>query len=212
MVFFFSVSRSHNLNNTRQEPEASLSELRKIKELFLNNSEIEIRVDLATVFGCPFEGKIEKGIIMDYVEQVASLGISEITLCDTVGFGNPRQVEEIASACLLHFPEVRFGAHFHNTRGLGIANVLTAYRAGICRFDASIGGLGGCPFAPGASGNTATEEVVFLFNEMGIDTGIEIKPLLDTALYLNIILPELKFTGALMQAGLPDPSGKICRS
>ncbi len=204
--FFFSVSRSHNLNNVRQTPEESLAALKAIRAELLPGV-TGIRVDLATAFGCPFEGPVPLGDLLGAVEAAVSLGIGEITLCDTVGFGNPRLVEEVTRACRERFPEATFGMHFHNTRGLGIANTLAAYQQGIRIFDAALGGLGGCPFAPGASGNTATEETLFLFHEMGVETGVAIAPLLETAHYLQGILPDVALPSALLRAGLPRRAG-----
>lgn len=204
LVFFFSVSRSHNLNNVRRTPEESLDALRTIHRE-LSPDGIEIRVDLATAFGCPFEGCIPVGDVLRTVESTANLDIREITLCDTVGFGNPRLVEETIRACVERFPDVSFGMHFHNTRGLGLANTLTAYHAGIRIFDTSLGGLGGCPFAPGASGNTATEDTVFLFEEMGVHTGVNLPALLEAARRLRELLPGTPLTSALSRSGLPRP-------
>jgi hydroxymethylglutaryl-CoA lyase len=147
--FFFSVSRSHNLNNVRQTPEESLAALRLVLGEFDQAPGLSFRVNLATVFGCPFEGYLETAAILEHVEKTARLGIRVITLCDTVGWGYPAQVEAILKACLAAFPEVAFGVHLHNTRGLGLANALKAWETGIRVFDSALGGLGGCPFAPG---------------------------------------------------------------
>ena len=205
LVFFFSVSRAHNLHNVRQTPEESIESLKAIKRELLFNSDVDISVALATVFGCPFALHVKVEDILRYVEKVAAIGIGRVTLCDTVGFGNPRQVEEITSACMENFPEIHFGVPFHNTRGLGLANTLKAYETGIRYFESSIGGLGGCPFAPGASGNVATEDIVFMFREMDVETGINCKNLLDVTQYLRGILPCVPLTGALSYAGLPRP-------
>lgn len=203
IVFFFSVSRSHNLNNVRQTPEESLSALKSIMDECIKGSEISVNVALATVFGCPFEGVIAKNVIEGYVEKVAMQGVREITLCDTVGVGNPRQVEDITASCMQRFPEIAFGVHFHNTRGQGLANALRAYDVGIRSFDAAIGGLGGCPFAPGASGNVATEDIAFMFGEMGLKTGIDMDRLMETSRFLQSVLPHLSLKSAVSQAGLP---------
>ena len=205
LVFFFSVSRSHNLNNVRRTPEESFSALREIWNE-IHPGGIHLRVDLATAFGCPFEGRIATEAVLRSVEKTANLGIREMTLCDTVGFGNPRLVEEIARACLERFPEMDFGMHFHNTRGLGLANTFAAYQTGIRIFDTALGGLGGCPFAPGASGNTATEDTVFLFEEMGIGTGADLPALLAASRHLEETLIDNPLTSALSRAGLPRPA------
>jgi hydroxymethylglutaryl-CoA lyase len=201
--FFFSVSRSHNLNNVRQTPQESLACLKKIRDELLSGTDVTVRVDLAVAFGCPFEGTIKTDVIIDYLKQVVSLGFREVTLCDTVGFGHPGLVESVIAACRKHFPEVALGVHLHNTRGLALANTLRAYDMGIRSFDAAIGGLGGCPFAPGASGNVATEDVVFMFEAMGLATGIDLPALLRTSQYLQDLLPDTPMASALFQAGLP---------
>jgi len=173
---------------------------------------MEIQLDLATTFGCPFEIKVKEEDVLCFVERAGAIGIRRITLCDTVGFANPRQVEQITHKCMEKFPEVTFGVHFHNTRGLGLANALAAYETGIRFFDSSVGGLGGCPFAPGASGNVATEDIVFMFNQMGVVTGVDIQCLLRASQYLKGILPQVALTSALFNAGLPGPAGMSDRN
>ena len=204
LIFFFSVSREHNYCNVRQSPQESLKELQRICRSYLPDPSITLRVDLATAFGCSFSGNISTTAVLRMVEKAAACGIKEITLCDTVGFGNPRMVEEKFSACRLRFPHINFGAHFHNTRGLALANTLRAYEIGIRTFDSAVGGLGGCPSAPGSSGNVATEDMVFMFEEMGIKTGVDLKKLLDVCSFLNKTLPQAKLASSLYQAGLPN--------
>jgi hydroxymethylglutaryl-CoA lyase len=204
LIFFFSVSREHNCCNVKQTPQESLKELQRICRSYLPNPSITLRVDLATAFGCPFSGNITTTAVLRMVEKAAACGIKEITLCDTVGFGNPRMVEEKFSACRLRFPHINFGAHFHNTHGLALANTLRAYEIGIRSFDSAVGGLGGCPYAPGSSGNVATEDMVFMFEEMGIKTGVDLKKLLDVCSFLNKTLPQAKLASSLYQAGLPN--------
>jgi hydroxymethylglutaryl-CoA lyase len=212
LIFVISVSRSHNLNNVRLTPDESFEELKKIKEMDSAYSGMEIQLDLATTFGCPFEMKVKEEDVLRFVERGGAEGIRKITLCDTVGFANPRQVEQITHRCLETFPEITFGVHFHNTRGLGLANALAAYETGIRFFDSSVGGLGGCPFAPGASGNVATEDIVFMFNEMGVETGVDIQCLLKASQYLKEILPNVALTSALFNAGLPGQVGLLDRN
>ncbi len=212
LIFFFSLSESHNLNNVRQTKEASLQGLEVIRKDLAAGVPAELCIALATVFGCPFEGYMTTDHILKDIDKIVNMGIRDITLCDTVGFANPRQVEEIMVACGKEFPEATFAVHFHNTRGLGLANALRAYDVGIRRFDAAIGGLGGCPFAPGASGNIATEDLVFMFNEMGIPTGIDLDALLTVSDYVREILPGTTMSSAVYRAGLPqaDASGREC--
>jgi hydroxymethylglutaryl-CoA lyase len=207
LIFVFSVSRSHNLNNVKLTPEESFEELKKIMELGSAYPRMEIRLDLATTFGCPFEIKVKKEDVWHYVEKAGAIGLRKITLCDTVGFGNPKQVKEITRTCMEKFPGITFGVHFHNTRDLGLANSLAAFETGIRFFDSSIGGLGGCPFAPGASGNVATEDLVFMFNEMGVETGVNLHCLLEVSQFLKEMKANLTLTSALLKAGLPGQVG-----
>lgn len=204
LVFFYSVSESHNQNNVNQSREESLRGLKAITDEFSKEPGVEITVALATVFGCPFEGYLPLGEIAKYIEKTADLGIKEITLCDTVGYAHPALVEEILSLCFHRFPTIEFALHLHNTRGLGLANALKAYEMGIRRFDAALGGLGGCPFAPGATGNIATEDLVFMFNSMGYKTGIDLSALLKTTTYLQESIPGIVIASAVYQAGLPE--------
>jgi len=206
LIYFYSVTESHNLSNVRQSREESREGLKAIRDELASAANIELAVALATVFGCPFEGFPTTDAVLREVEQIATLDITEITLCDTVGFGNPRQVEEVLTACRRSFPELVFAAHFHNTRGLGLANALRAYDIGIRRFDAALGGLGGCPFAPGASGNIATEDLAFMFAGMGIATGIDLPALLEATRLLERLLPGVALSGSLYRAGLPKAS------
>jgi hydroxymethylglutaryl-CoA lyase len=185
LVFFFSVSRAHNLANVRQTPEESLAALAAICAEVLPDSGAALRVDLATAFGCPFEGRIAAETVLAYVRRLAEAGVGEITLCDTIGVGTPRQTEALARACREAFPEVAFGMHFHDTRGLALANTLKAWEAGIRAFDGALGGLGGCPFAPGAPGNVATEDLVSLFSDRGVETGVSLGALLAAGAFLR---------------------------
>lgn len=208
LIFFFSVSSKHNRRNTGQTPQQSLKELQRICLSYQSDPSMKLRVDLATAFGCPFAGDITTAAVLRTVEKVAACGIQKVTLCDTIGFGNPGMVEEKFGACIRLFPGINFGAHFHNTRGLALANALRAYQTGVRCFDGAAGGLGGCPYAPGSSGNAATEEMVFMFEGMGIKTGVDLKKLLDVCSFLHETLPKAKLASSLYQAGLPNIFGK----
>ncbi len=203
LIFFFSISRTHNLNNVQQTTEASMEALASIMDAFSSRPDVSVCVALATVFGCPFEGFFPTDVVLRHVAAVAGTGVAEVTLCDTVGFGNPAQVGEITRACMAEFPNLAFGVHLHNTRGLGLANALKAYETGIRIFDAAVGGLGGCPFAPGASGNIATEDLVFMFSQMGVETGVHLEELLRTAQFLQDVIPGTPLASAMFRAGLP---------
>lgn len=203
ICFVFSVSQAHNRNNVGKTPEESLIELKKVIHLLKQTPEIEINVDLSTAFGCPYTLQVPRETVIHYVKKVWGYGIRQITLCDTVGFANPVQVAKLVSTCYQRFPEGVFRCHFHNTRGLGLANCLAAYMNGIRSFDSSIGGLGGCPYAPGATGNISTEDLVFMFNEMGVQTGINLEKLFESTSYLTQILPGVALHSHLFRAKQP---------
>jgi len=210
LSFVFSATEAHNRRNVNKTIGESLAELAAIMDLTANHGEARITVDLATSFGCPYEGRVPADQVLHHVEQAYKLGVRRIKLCDTVGYGSPRQVADIVTRCRASFPEATFSCHFHNTRGLGLANSLAAAGAGILSFDASVGGLGGCPFAPGATGNVATEDLAFMLSEMGIETGVDLPLLLETAGYLRKILPAVALESSLLRAGLPGANAAFC--
>lgn len=172
-----SASQSHNRANMRMDCEQSLAAFAEItahtrdKGVLLNGT-------VATAFGCPFEGAVSEDRVLGLVEQFLEMGITGITLADTTGMAQPRQVARLVRLVRARLPMSTLTLHFHNTRGLGLVNVLAAYEAGALRFDAALGGLGGCPFAPGASGNICTEDLVNMCHEMGIETGIDLPRLI----------------------------------
>ncbi|MDQ0151538.1 hydroxymethylglutaryl-CoA lyase [Moryella indoligenes] len=166
-----SLSTSHNKANINRTHDESFDELEKIKKEF---PMLEVCLDVATAFGCPFEGKYyDVKPLLAFEKRAYDLGIRTMTLCDTVGMADPRQVREFVTASKETFPDVRFEIHIHDTRGMGVVNTLAGIEAGADGVQSTLGGLGGCPFAPGASGNTATEDLVLMLNEMGYDTGID---------------------------------------
>lgn len=194
-----SASDSHGLANLRMTPEQSLEQFAAILEV-TQGSGVFINASLSTTFGCPFEGEVPEARVLELVENLIALGIQGITLCDTTGMANPAQVKRLCDAVLKRWPETPFTLHFHNTRGMGLANALAAWQAGITRFDAALGGLGGCPFAPGATGNVCTEDLVHMFEAMGVDTGVDLDALLEVA----ATLPELidhEVPGQVVKAG-----------
>ncbi|MDR3259089.1 MAG: hydroxymethylglutaryl-CoA lyase [Fusobacteriaceae bacterium] len=175
-----SLSQSHNKANINRTHEESLDELKKIKE---NYPSLEVIVDVATTFGCPFEGKFSIDQILNFIKRLYQLGIRTFNLCDTVGVANPDQTKDIIKAVKEVFVDCNFQAHFHDTRNNGIVNSIAAIECGIYDIQTTLGGLGGCPFAPGASGNTATEDLAYLLNDMGYSTGIDIKELIVLSKY-----------------------------
>ncbi|UVM70648.1 hydroxymethylglutaryl-CoA lyase [Pseudomonas alvandae] len=181
-----SASQSHNRANMRMTREQSLAAFADVVSL-VSNSGVSLNGSVATTFGCPFEGPVDEDVVMRLVDAYQTFGMQGVTLADTTGMANPRQVYRLVRRVLERLPASALTLHFHNTRGLGLCNVLAAYEAGARRFDASLGGLGGCPFAPGASGNICTEDLVNLCEEIGIDTGIDLPHLLK----LSRTLPSL---------------------
>lgn len=181
LVFVLSVSESHNRNNVRRTPNESAEEYARL--LAAIPSDIEIRLDLATSFDCPFEGRIPVAKTLKLLERLVALKEdAEICFCDTTGRADPAHVEELFVAAKKLLPDVKVWAlHAHDTYGLGLANVHAAWRTGVRVFDASFAGLGGCPFAPGATGNVATEDLVWMFHRMGVATGIDIDALVSVA-------------------------------
>lgn len=171
------ASDSFNLKNVKMTREQSIESFETVIKK-AKDQDIFIRYNIATSFWCPFEGKVDSRLVLDIVEKAGQLGVDEIVLCDTIGRANPIQVFELYEKALSLKTRAAVTAHFHDTYGMALANVTAALEAGVTRFDASIGGLGGCPFAPGAAGNAATEDIVFMLHEMGIETGIDVNQLL----------------------------------
>lgn len=174
-----SASESHNRANLRMGCEASLQQFTQI--FAAARGRVQVNASLSTAFGCPFEGPVPSSRVAGLVERFAELGIRRVTLCDTTGMANPTQVADLCGEIISRWPDLEFTAHFHNTRGMGLANALAALDSGIVRFDASLAGLGGCPYAPGASGNVCTEDLVHMFETMGHDTGVALDALLAVA-------------------------------
>ena len=142
---------------------------------------IRVRANVSTIFGDPFDGRPDPEQILHVVSRVAESGIEDITLSDTIGIANPRQVFDVFTMVQDSLPDTKFAAHFHDTRGLALANVVAALEAGITTFDSSIGGLGGSPYAPNAGGNVATEDLVYMLSEMGLETGVDLDLLMDAS-------------------------------
>lgn len=175
-----SVSETHNLANLRMTREQSFAALAQVIAL-AQSAQVAVNVSLSCVFGCPMEGDVAETEVFDYVQRFAQLGVGGVTLCDTTGMAHPAQVAGLVSAVRLRWSALQTTLHFHNTRGMGLANVLASIDAGADRFDASLGGLGGCPYAPGASGNVCSEEIVHALQCMGYDTGVDLSALVAAA-------------------------------
>lgn len=194
-----SVSATHNLANLRMTQAQSLSQLQDVIALATQRG-VPVNVSLSCVFGCPMEGEIAAEAVLGWVARFAELGVHGITLCDTTGMAYPTQVAALCERFGRSLPQAGLTIHLHNTRGMGLANALAAWQAGVTRFDAAAGGLGGCPFAPGASGNVSTEELVHMFDAMGVDTGVDLARLLDVVAGLPALV-QRDTASQLLRAG-----------
>lgn len=181
LVYVISASDAHNRSNVRRDTDASIREYGEaVRDL---PAETRLRLNLATAFDCPFDGRMDEAFVLDRLGRMLDHRAEvEVGLCDTTGRADPDHVAGLAAACLRRWGEdTRFVFHGHDTYGLGLANIAAAWRAGIAGFDTAFGGLGGCPFAPGATGNTATEDAAWMFRRMGVDTGIDLPALVAVA-------------------------------
>jgi hydroxymethylglutaryl-CoA lyase len=174
-----STSETHNLANLRMPREKSFAGLKEV--IALAAGKVPVNVSLSTCFGCPMEGDVPQEEVLRWADRFAQLGVRGLTLCDTTGMAHPAQVTRMADALRERFGAQQLTLHFHNTRGMGLANVLVAVQAGIDRFDGSLGALGGCPYAPGASGNISSEDAIHMLQAMGYDTGVDMARLLSVA-------------------------------
>lgn len=164
-----SASEVHNLKNVNMTIAQSLAQ---VKEICRKKGHIQVRGSVSMVFGCPYQGEISRETLTEIIGDLVDYGLNDIALCDTAGLANPKQVYRMAKDILKTFPDTQFAIHLHDTRGMGLANALAALQAGITLFESSLGGLGGCPFIPGASGNVPTEDLLYMFDEMDVSTGI----------------------------------------
>ncbi|WP_099157762.1 hydroxymethylglutaryl-CoA lyase [Virgibacillus ndiopensis] len=194
-----SVSDTHNLKNIHQTTNQTLESYKEVMR-FLSKEDILVNGSLGTSFGCPFEGEIPEEKVLRLIDQYLELGVNGITLADTTGMATPSQVYQLSTNILNHWPDLPLTLHFHNTRGMGLANVMEGIRAGVIRFDASLGGLGGCPFAPGASGNICTEDLVHMLKFMGYEIRTDLDQLINAAKYLQSILTH-DIPGQIVKAG-----------
>ncbi len=189
VTYVISASEAHNRANVKRTPEESFEELTELR-----NSLPDLRINLAiaTVFGCPYEGDIAIDQVKWMIKKALHVEVESITLADTIGVANPLQMYTVLTNLKKDFKEVDFALHLHDTRGMGLANVLMALECGVSKFESALGGLGGCPFAPGAAGNIASEDLVNMLENMGIKTGVDLTKLLDTVkIVKNNIKPIL---------------------
>ncbi|PUE17869.1 hydroxymethylglutaryl-CoA lyase [Limnohabitans sp. WS1] len=181
-----STSETHNLANLRMPRENSFAALREVVQRY--GGQVPINVSLSACFGCPMEGDVPQQEVLQWAQRFADLGVRGLTICDTTGMAQPAQVAKMCDVLLNLFPSLQLTLHFHNTRGMGLANVLAAVQSGIDRFDGSLGGLGGCPYAPGASGNICSEDAIHMLEAMGYDTGVDLQRLLLIAAQLPSVV------------------------
>ena len=204
--FVMSVSETHNMKNVRRPPADSVTDFRAIVELVKSQPEGKRPIivgGLSTALGCSYEGRIAVSQVVKYATELMEAGADELVVADTVGYADPRLVREVFRAVLAEVGATPVGAHFHDTRGTGLANVSAALDCGITRFDASLAGLGGCPFAPGASGNIVMEDLCFMLDSMGLDTGVDLEQLIEVRKIVARALPDIPMQGGLAKAGLP---------
>ena len=204
--FVMSVSHTHNLKNVRRTRDESVFDFKSIVELVKSLPEFERPIlsgGLSTSFGCSYEGDIKVKDVLNYAMALVEAGADELVVADTVGYGNPKLVNEVFRELKNLIPKIPIAAHFHDTRGTGLANVVAALDAGINIFDASLAGLGGCPFAPGASGNIVMEDLCYMLESMGLKTGVNLSKLLSVRNIVSAALPDISMHGAIANAGLP---------
>ena len=205
-----SASETHNRANINRTHAQSIAELPVMVKV-AHEAGMKITMSLSTTFGCPFEGHVHEDVVLDFVERFREAGFDGISLADTTGMANPRQVLELTRKVLDRFPapnDTYYTLHFHNTRGMGLANVVAGIEAGVRSFDGSVSGLGGCPFAPGATGNICTEDMVNMLEDMGHDTRVDLAKLLAVARRIPAVVGH-DVPGQVMKAGqtleLHDP-------
>lgn len=203
----FSVSETHSLNNVRRSHEQMFIEVTNIAALIADVDEDlrpDFEVGLSTAFGCTLEGPVPESLVVSSAARLMKCGCDEVGLSDTTGYANPDQVKRMIRSVRAEIGDDKLtGIHLHNTRGLGLANALAAIEVGITTVDSSLGGLGGCPYAPGASGNIVTEDLVFMLEAMGLSTGIDVEALLKVRDILANALPNEALYGFTPDAGLP---------
>jgi hydroxymethylglutaryl-CoA lyase len=178
IAVFLSASETHNKKNVNKTIAATLQAFSEVVPPALARG-MRVRAYVSTVYGCPYEGKVDPNQALELCRALRAMGCYQISLGDTIGVANPRQVRDVLSRVLAETPIEAVAVHFHDTRGTALANILVAVEMGVSTVDAALGGLGGCPYAPGASGNVATEDVVYMLEEMGVKTGVDLDRLID---------------------------------
>jgi hydroxymethylglutaryl-CoA lyase len=201
-----SASRAHSLANIRKTPEEAVAEVARVRALLDGlpaDRRPVLETGIATAFGCTLEGAVSEDWVIELAHLLAKAGAESVSLADTTGYGNPAQVKRLFTRLRREIGDKAAGGHFHNTRGQGLANVVAALEAGVTAFDSSQAGIGGCPYAPGATGNIVTEDLVFLLESMGLSTGIDLERLIAAREILAEGLPGETLYGHVAAAGLP---------
>jgi hydroxymethylglutaryl-CoA lyase len=199
-----SASAAHSLANVRKTREEMIEEVKKIASFRNEHApHVKLEAGIATAFGCTLQGLVSEDDVIWLAEQVIAAGADESGLSDTTGYANPAQIKRLFKRLKAAIGSKAGAAHLHNTRGLGLANCLAAYEEGVTSFDSSLGGLGGCPYAPGASGNVVTEDLVFMFEAMGIKTGVNLDLLFEARKSLQDGVPNEVIYGMVPEAGTP---------
>ncbi len=215
LTLTISVSRSHSLSNVRMTPDEAIASAKKICDLrdsLPPSRRPKIESGLSTVFGCTIEGAVSEDEVVRMAVASVEAGCDEVGLADTTGYANPEQIRRVFRKVRAAIGDKLAGAHLHNTRGLGLANVVAALDVGVTTFDSSLGGLGGCPFAPGATGNIVTEDLVFMLESMGLRTGIDLDKLLAIRSIVAEGIPGEPLYGYVPDAGVTKgfvPASKI---
>ena len=199
LVLFVSASDSHNIRNMNRPTMETMAGFGAVVDI-ANAAGLGVHGSVATTFGCPFEGDVPLDSVFRVVDHYVGLGVTSIDLADTTGMATPPLVSRTCEAVRMRHPDVRITLHFHNTRGLGLANVMAGLEAGVTRYDASLAGMGGCPFAPGATGNICTEDLVHMLHEMDYETGIDLDRLVAAARGLERVVGR-QLPGQVMKAG-----------
>lgn len=184
IAVFLSATETHTKKNINKTVAEALAVLGEVAIEAISHG-LRVRGYVSTVFGCPYEGSVDVEKVVELVHQLLAMGVYEVSLGDTIGVANPRQVTRVVNRLFRDFKPSQLALHMHDTRGLALANVVAGLDAGITTFDSAFGGLGGCPYAPGASGNLATEDVVYMLEEMGYDTGVDLAKLIDASVHVS---------------------------
>ncbi len=201
IAVFMSASETHNRKNTNKSIDVSLETFSEVVPPALDAG-MRVRAYVSTVWGCPYEGEVSPARSLEITQRLLALGCYQVSLGDTIGVGTPKQTRDLCRMFLSEIPAAKLALHLHDTRGTALANALVGLEEGIRDFDASVGGLGGCPYAPGAAGNLATEDLVFMLHGMGIETGIDLAALIEAGRVAEAVVGR-RLPGKVHQAGLP---------